>query len=175
MEAYNIIVIIFSILTFLMLFVVFLVNRVLNVKNRVDATYSSVVKYVDERCLLLFRMSSFVEENIEGEEKFALTLKKARDDLGDVLKTNVHDLKELKRTKKLLIKFGELINIYPKVGKNEIYNLLVSESDTNIDRIEYAIDTYEREAHEYNEFKNTKVNKVISKVLRLKDYDYYNK
>lgn len=175
MEAYNIIIFIFTIITFLMLFLVFLANRVLNVRNKVDASYEGVVKHIDERCLLFERMSSFIEENINGEEKLVKSLKIAIDDLNDEVKMNVHDLKELKRTKKLLVNFSNLINIYPKIGKNEIYNLLVNESNNNMDRINYAVDTYDKVAHEYNEFKNTKVNKIISTVLRLKDYDYYNK
>lgn len=175
MNPYNVIIIIFTIITFLMLFVVFLVNRVLNVRNKVDAAYSGVLKYINERCTLFMRMSSFIEENIENEDKLVKNMKKAIEDLNDGVNLNIHNLKELKKTNKLLTKFCDLINIYPKINKNEIYNLLVKESDTNIDRIDYAVDTYDKLAHEYNEFKSTKVNKIISVVLNLKDYDYYNK
>ena len=175
MNPYNVIIIIFTIITFLMLFVVFLVNRVLNVRNKVDAAYSGVLKYINERCTLFMRMSSFIEENIENEDKLVKNMKKAIEDLNDEVNLNVHNLKEIKKTKKLLTKFCELINIYPKIGKNDIYKLLVKESNTNIDRIDYAVDTYDKLAHEYNEFKSTKVNKIISVVLNLKDYDYYNK
>ena len=175
MNSQDIIIILFGILTFFLLVALFFVNRVLLIKQKADIQYENVKKYIDERIMLFERMYNFVEENIEEEQKLAAELKEANERLSDVLKTNVYDLKELKRTKKLFAKFVKLGSIYPHLNKNQIYKLISDETEINVERIEYSIDSYDKIAKEYNEFKKTKLNSFISKMLKLSDYDYYNK
>ena len=56
-----------------------------------------------------------------------------------------------------------------------LYKMLVDKNEINIERIEYSMDSYNEKAKEYNEFKKTKINDFISKILRLSDYEYYDK
>lgn len=175
MEIFNVLIIVFGILTLLMLIIVFFINRILISKNRADIKYESVFKYINERVSLFEKMSLFLEENINAEKKLSKSLKNAKNNLFDISKTNVYNLKEIKKTNNLFLKFKELIKIYPNLNKNKIYNILIKEIDTNVDRMEYAIYSYDMVAKEYNSFKNTGINRYISKMFRLVDYDYYNK
>ena len=43
--------------------------------------------------------------------------------------------------------------------------MLSNESEINVERIEYAVDSYNERVKEYNEFKKTKLNSFIAKVF----------
>lgn len=171
----NILIIIFGILIFLSLVAVAFVNRILTRKERIDFLFESVMKYVEERIVIFERMSSFVEETVEEEMNYVNKLNDSKDVLHEIIDTKTYNLKEIIKSEKLLKKFPELLNTYPNLSKNEIFNMLSNEVDTNINRIEYAIASYNEKAKEYNEFKKSKLNAFICKLFKLNDYEYYEK
>lgn len=175
LEAYYVFVIIFGIVTLVLLGSLLFVNRLFSRKERIDLLFENVMKYVDDRILLFERMANFVEETVEEEIKYVNKLNDSNDILSEMFNSKKYDLKEIQKSEKLFDKFAELIDTYPYLGKNEIYNMLVQEGKTNVERILYAVDSYNKKVIEYNEFKKTKVNSFIAKIFRLKDYEYYSK
>lgn len=175
LDSYYVLVFIFGIFTLLLLGSLLFVNRLFSRKERIDLLFENVMRYVDDRILLFERMANFVEENVEEEIKYVNKLNDSNDVLSEMFNSKKYDLKEIQKSEKLFDKFAELIEIYPYLGKNEIYKMLVQESKTNVERILYAVDSYNKKVIEYNEFKKTKVNSFISKIFRLKDYEYYSK
>lgn len=175
MEKYTILIIIFGILIFMLLALVFFVNRLLLKKEKVDHQFKSVIKYLDDRVNLLDRMNSFVEGNTENEDKYMKDISNASISLSRIENSKEENLKEIKKSSKLFQKFIKLKEIYPNIDSNKIYQLIVDEIILNEERIEYAIESYDKEAKKYNELKNTKFNSKISKIFKIKDYEYYHK
>lgn len=175
LESYYILVVIFGILTLLLLISLLFINRLFSRKERIDLLFDNVMKYVDERILLFERMTNFVEENVEEELKYVDDLNKYNNILSEMLTEKKYNLKEIQKSEKLLDKFRTLIDTYSFLGKNEIYKILSYESGINVERIEYAVSSYNERVKEYNEFKKTKLNSFIAKIFRLSDYEYYDK
>lgn len=161
--------------TFLILVAIAFVNRVLTRKEKIDFLFDNVMKYVDERIVIFERMASFVEETVEEEMNFVNKLNDSKDILNEMFDTKNYNTKEIIKSEKLLKKFPELLKTYPNLSKNEIFNILSNEVDTNINRIEYATATYNEKVKEYNEFKKSKLNAFICKIFKLNDYEYYEK
>lgn len=176
LESYYVVIVIFGIVTLLLLVSLLFVNRLFSRKERIDLLFENVMKYVDERILLFERMANFVEENVEEEMNYVNNLNNSNDILNEMFESKKYNLKEIQKSEKLFDKFAELIKTYPYLGKNEIYKMLVQENKTNVERILYAVESYNEKVKEYNEFKKkTKINNFISKIFRLSDYEYYSK
>ena len=175
MEGYYVLVFIFGILTSVLLVGVFFVNRLFSKKERIDFLFDNVMKYVEERIVLFERMVNFVEENAEKEVKLIKDLYDFNNNLSEMLKNKDYDLKEVKKSERMFDKFASLGKTYNDFNKNEIYKMLVDESKINVDRILYAVESYNEKVLDYNEFKKTRVNSFIAKIFRLKDYEYYDK
>lgn len=176
MKSYYILIIIFGVLTSGLIISLSFINRILNRKNKIDLLFSNIIKYVEERISLMERAKTFIEENIEEEINLANKINDSATILEEELKKNEYSEKELEKSKKLFEKYSSLINNYSKLEKNEIYKILTNENETNIERIKYAIEIYNEKVKEYNSFKNsTKINKFISKVLNLRDYQNHEK
>lgn len=175
MRTYYVIIIIFGILTSILIISLSFVNRILNKKNKIDLLFKNVINYIDERVALIERITNFVEESIEEEVNFVTKLNNTNEELTKLVEKNTFGEKEVNKSEKILEKFAELREIYSYLDKNELYKILVNENQTNIERIEYALSTYNDKVVEYNKFRQTKINSFISKILRLSDYDVYKK
>lgn len=175
MDKYTILVFIFGILILLALVILFFLNNLLLKKEKVNFSFDSVVKYLKERVILLDNISAFTLDAMENEKKYLANLNKTSIALSKIIKSSEEGLIEIKESSKVLKKFIDLVKIYPKLEKNKTYNNLVQEIKLNEDRIMYAIASYDEEVKIFNEFKKSKINLIISKVFRIKDYGYYNK
>jgi len=175
MDKINILIIIFGIIILLLLLILFLVNNLLLKKQRVDFQFESVIKYIKDRVELLHRIANIIETTIDNEKKLLDSIDKSITILSEVQNSTKEVLKELKRSSKILEKCIKLQDIYPSLNDNEIYSMLMNEMELNDSRINYAIESYDREVKKYNELKQTKINSIISKFFKLKDYEFYNK
>lgn len=175
MEISTVLIIIFGLIIFSGLIILFFVNNLLLKREKVEFQFKSVIKYLSDRVDLLDRISSFVEENTKNEEKYITNLNSTSTNLTKIDKINKDNLKEIKTSLKLLQKFTKLTDIYPNLNKNEIYKVLVDKINLNEDRINYSIESYNKEVKIYNELKQTKINSFISKIFKISDYEYYTK
>lgn len=174
MEEYTILVITFGIIILALLMLLYFVNILLLRRNKIDFLFESISNYLNDRIHLLIRISNFVEENADNEQKFVDNVEDIRKSL-DIIGNDVNKvLIEIKRTDEPIEKFAKMGDIYPNFIKNKIYSNLVNEIQLNQERIIYAVDSYNKEAKKYNEIKNTKINSIICKIFRIKDYEYYN-
>lgn len=175
MGEYTMLVFIFGILILLVLVILFFLNNLLLKRKKVDFMFDSVVNYLKERMILLNNVSVFTLDNMENERKYLINVDRTSIALSKIVKSSEENLIEIKDSSKVLIKFIDLVKIYPKLKKNKIYNNLVEEIKLNEDRIIYAFNCYDEEVKKFNEFKRGKVYLIISRVFRIKDYGYYNK
>ena len=71
--------------------------------------------------------------------------------------------------------YTKLDKTYPKLKNNKEYKELKKELDENINRINYAKDKYNEEVTNYNKYKESKIIKLLNKILKFKEFTYYKK
>ena len=175
MEQYTILIIIFGLIIFLILGLVYLVNSILLKKQKVDFQFASIIKVLNERIIILEELTDFIKKNTENEKKYLKELTETIMDLNRIKNSTKENIKLIKQSNKILERFSKLIEIYPQLDKNKIYKNLLENIELNEQRINYAFDLYDKEVTIYNQQKQTKINFIISKLFRIKDYEYYNK
>lgn len=137
--------------------------------------FNSVVKCLEDRINLFDKIISFIEENLDNEDKYLDSIKKKSMVLKNISSSNIDAIKEIKQSNKLLDKFNVLVNVYPKLTKNSSYLEIVEEIKVNNERLVYAFDAYDMEAKNYNELSKTKINSIMSWLFKFDDYEYYSK
>ena len=171
MDAYIIIVIIFSILTMLLLMVLYFVNRLYIYKNRIDHAYEVVDELMDDRLGYVGRFSSFIENELDTENNLVKRLNKLVDEYDSKNK----DIKFVKKTGKYLDELKVLYKVYPKLKDKYLYQTLSKGIDINQERLEYAMDTYDKEVKRYNDYVSNKYISMLKQLLKFPDYDYYKR
>ena len=66
-------------------------------------------------------------------------------------------------------------NIYEELNNNSEFISIRDKFDNNHYKIMYAIEIYNEEVEEYNNYKNKKINNIIAKKFKFEDYNYYKK
>lgn len=173
MNKINILIIIFGITILLLLLLVFFVNNLLLKKRRVDLQFESIIIYLKDRVELLNRIANIIENTTTNEIKLLDDIDKTSTILNEIKISTKEGLKEIKKSTKLFEKYTKLAEIYPTLNDNKIYSMLIDEIELNESRLEYAIESYDKEAKKYNELKQTKINSIVSKVFNLKDYELF--
>lgn len=174
MEAYIIIVILFGIITLLVLSLLFFINRTYLYANNIERYYSPIKDYLEERKNILKKTNNFISNNLEHEK----TLNKKIDRVINLSNTNTNPaevINILKKTDDLLDIYTKLDKTYPKLKNNKEYKELKKELDENINRINYAKDKYNEEVTNYNKYKESKIIKILNKILKFKEFTYYKK
>ena len=121
MERFMILSIIFGMVIFLFLVALFFINTLLLKRKRVEHQFEGVVKCLGNRVELFNKMISFIEENLDNEDKYLNSLKKSSMVLNDIVNSNRDTIKEIKQSNKLLDKFNDLVNVYSKLSKDSNY------------------------------------------------------
>ena len=85
------------------------------------------------------------------------------------------DMKYIKKTNKYLTELKALDKVYPKLKNKDLYKLLSSEMDTNQERIDYAMDTYDKEVAAYNNYISNEYIAKLKELFKFPDYDYYKR
>ena len=173
----ELIITLFGIFSFIALIILFFVNVITLKKEDVDLLFKNAAKYIKDRGELFERTYNYVETKLPDEVKFVNELMEQQKIIEslDINKPSPQTFKILKKSYKMDNKFMKLIEIHPILKNDNIYDFIKVEFETNKQRIEYAIETYDKEAEKFNEFKQKKVFKQFAKLLRVKDYEYYQK
>ena len=111
MDAYVIIVVIFSILTMLLLIGLYFVNRIYVYKSKVDNSYNVINELMDERLDYIARFANFVENELKSESNLVKRLEKVVDEFNSKEK----DIKFVKKTSKYLVELKALDKVYPMI------------------------------------------------------------
>ena len=174
MESYNIIILVFGIITLFSLLILYFVNRILQYKTRIDNSFLSIRKLLDEKNDILDRMIKFLNDNLEHEVSLIKKLEKTKELIPNI-KNDSDGIKDIKKVEKELLGVSKLENTYKKLGKNKDYLNIKEDILNNRDRLIYAFDGYDREVISYNNYKRNKMINFFSKLCRISQYDCYNK
>lgn len=174
MESYNIIILVFGLITLLLLVILYFINRILQYKTRIDNSFLNIRKLLDEQIGILDRMINFLKSNLEHEVSLVKKLEKTKELILNI-KNDSEGIKNIKRIEKEIILFIKLENAYKKLLKNEEYLSIKMSILNNKDRLNYAFDGYDKGVISYNNYRGNKFIKILSKLCRIPLYDCYNK
>lgn len=174
MESYTIIVLIFGIIIFILLIGLYFVNRILQYKLRIDNSFYAIKEVLNSLEVLLEDILEFLDKNLEHEKSLRKRLSQTKDLILSV-KNDKEGIKTIHKIDSELNNFISLENTYEKLGKNKDYTKIKEELLKNKDRLIYASDIYDKGVIDYNNYREKRLINIISKLLRIPDYDCYNK
>ena len=174
MDSYSIIVFIFGILILFLLIVLFFVNRLFSYRNRVKRHFDTVLEYLEVRIVLIDEIITFITEHLEHEEHYVKKLKQVKDEIQKLFQDS-SSLKEFKKGEKEFLNFNSLEKVYPSLKNRSDYLDLKDEIKLNQDRVVYAMDSYDKGVMDYNNYREKKFVRLVAKIFRFPNYDYYNK
>ena len=172
MDTYIIIVIIFGIIALILISLLFFINRLSILSNKIEFAFKPIKTYIEERNDILDKMKEFITNNLEHEEEFLKEIDKAKETLETTRKA-IEGIPNLKKTEKVFIKFNKLDEIYPKLKNNKEYKTLTESYNNNQDRINYGINNYDEGVKKYNNYKEKKIVSTLSILFHFPNYIYY--
>ena len=171
-STYIIIIVIFLVLIIIGIIGIGFYNKILFRRKKVEEKLESITKSIEERQNIiqqintLFAGMSFHEDNLMME-------------LNDLyIKINEKSdstLNLLNKTDSLLVKALSLDTVYPELARNNDYNKIKDVFKENQYKIMYAIEIYNEEVENYNNYRNKPFINIINKICKFKDYDSYKK
>jgi len=174
MESYSIIVMIFGGCVFVLLVLLYFVNRILQYKLRIDNSFRAIKDIMDDRCNIVDDMLLFLSNNLELEKSYYKTLVSIKKKL-ESFDNNKDGVVIYKDTDEGIMNFCLLENTYKYLIKNKDYLNIKDSIISNRDKMLYAIDTYDKGVINYNDYKGKGINKFIGRLCNFSDYDCYNK
>lgn len=174
MKTYNIIILIFGIISFILLLLLYFVNRILQHKIKINNAFNSVKILLISRGKIIDTMLEFVNKNFPEEKSLYKSLSDTKKKLEKVT-NNKEGITLIKKVEKELLKFNNLENTYKKLSKNKAFITIKNRMQNNQDELVYALDTYDVEVLKYNNYKEHKLIKILSKILFIPEYSCYNK
>lgn len=173
MDNYTVIVIIFGILILLFLIVLFFLNRLILFQNRIKKTFSTTKVYLEEKTILIDKISYFIKNNLKHEDNLVKKMEQIKKELNNI---NIckEGIQSIKNAEKLYQELQGLNKVYPTLKKNQEYQILTKELLTNQERIIYSMDEYNKGVMNYNQYRKQPLIHFLSKVFRFPSYPDYN-
>lgn len=174
MESYNIIVLIFGLITLFLLVLVYFINNILQYKIKIDNNFLVIRKIIDERIDIIDNMILFLKDNLEHEISYLKKIEQSKTILLNI-KNNKEGINSIKEQENLFFNFINLENTYKKITKNENYLSIKENILNNRDKLVYAFDSYDKGVISYNNYKKNKLIMFLSKICKISEFDCYNK
>lgn len=174
MESYTIIVLLFGILILFLLIMTYFINRIVQYQNKINKSFQTVEDHLTERTILLEDMINFLKQNLDHEQSYQKKLKEVKDQI-ITIKNNKEGINLLKKTEKDFLSFTKLENTYQDLNKNKEYLQIKNNILSNHERLTYAFDSYDKGVINYNNYRENKLISILSKLIKVPEYDCYNK
>lgn len=163
----------FGILTLLVLVVLYFVNRLVSLKRRIENAWRAVEDVMKMEIDLFEMMKEWIEKSLDHEENFLKQLLEMKQALGRVKEVG-EGLVLIGECEKLMERFVGLESTYEYLGKSKDYVEIKKRCLDSQEKISYVMEGYDKGVRNYNDYKDQKGINLISKLVRFKDYDYYN-
>lgn len=149
-------------------------NRLSFYNNKVIDKFEAINNCLNERIDIACDIINFFNNDSFNEERLKLDLNNLSHEIKD--ENNVNNLLSLiDKSDKLLTKSLSMDNIYDSLKNSQEYKKIADKFKNNQYKIMYAIEIYNEEVEEYNNYKNKNIINVISKIFGFIDYNYYKK
>lgn len=173
MESYVIIILIFGGLLLLSLVGVYFVNHILQYKVKIDNSFLAVKEIIEQRIDIIDDMINFLNSNLEYEKSYQKRLVKAKELLINV-KNNKNGTDNYKQTLESVFSFINLENVYKNLSKDKEYLVIKKAILSNKEKLDYALDVYDKGVIVYNNYRKKKLIYWLSKMCRIPEYGCYN-
>ena len=119
-------------------------------------------------------MLEFINTNLEHEKSFHKNLTSSLNEMISI-KNNKEGISLLKKTEKVIFSFCKLENTYEYLSKNKDYTKIKKDILSNKEKLEYAMDTYNKGVINYNNYIENKYINLLSRICRVNEFDCYKK
>lgn len=167
-----VIIIIFAILMVLGIMVISVYNKCIFYRDRVLDKFSAVDKLIDERIKFINDIIKVINDNNLHEEKIVRNLNKYKKLINE--EESIND-RLLLLDDESIAEALKLDSVYKKLVKDKVFNDVKEKYDNNKGKATYAIDIYNKEVFEYNNYKNSKFNNMVFSFFKFMEYNYYDK
>ena len=170
MDGYKCIILVFGILTLFILIILYFVNQLLFYRNKVNNSFRAVNEILDERIRIIDGIINFIKKELKNEDNLVNKLNKLRIEYDSYY----NDIKYIKKTNKYLNEFKRLSSVYINLKSKSLYRELNIKINNNQDKMNYAMEGYDKEVKSYNDYCDGKFISVIQELFKFPHYDYYN-
>ena len=173
-EAWIIIIVLFAILILIGILVITFYNKLLFRKNKAKEKFKSMSECLNERTDIINKLTSILQSNDYFEESLLRELKSLKAEIDKETKTN-YLISLIEESDKVLEKALNLDNIYDHLKNNQDFLNVKEQFKNNQYKLMYTKEIYNEEAEAYNNYKNKGISKIIAKLFKMPDYNYYKK
>ena len=173
-EAWIIIIVLFAILIIIGILVITFYNKLLFRKNKAKEKFKSMSECLNERTDIINKLTSILQSNDYFEESLLRELKSLKAEIDKETKTN-YLISLIEESDKVLEKALNLDNIYDHLKNNQDFLNVKEQFKNNQYKLMYTKEIYNEEAEAYNNYKNKGISKIIAKLFKMPDYNYYKK
>ena len=173
-EAWIIIIVLFAILILIGILVITFYNKLLFRKNKAKEKFKSMSECLNERTDIINKLTSILQSNDYFEESLLRELKSLKEEIDKETKTN-YLISLIEESDKVLEKALNLDNIYDHLKNNQDFLNVKEQFKNNQYKLMYTKEIYNEEAEAYNNYKNKGISKIIAKLFKMPDYNYYKK
>ena len=173
-EAWIIIIVLFAILIIIGILVITFYNKLLFRKNKAKEKFKSMSECLNERTDIINKLTSILQSNDYFEESLLRELKSLKEEIDKETKTN-YLISLIEESDKVLEKALNLDNIYDHLKNNQDFLNVKEQFKNNQYKLMYTKEIYNEEAEAYNNYKNKGISKIIAKLFKMPDYNYYKK
>ncbi len=167
-----VIIILFSIIMILGIMVISIYNKLIFYRDRVLDKFKEVDKLLCNRVSYIDSIIEIINSNKLHEDGIIRDLNK--------LKSSID--KEIDINARMLLVKDDIIdtalsldNVYKKLENDKSFNEVKEEYDNNKGLIDYAIDIYNEEVLDYNNYKDKSINNKIFNWFKFYTYNFYKK
>ena len=164
----------FLILTILGILVINIYNKLIFYKKKVLDKFSDIKGYLYDDVDVIKKVISIIDVSKYHEDSLILKLNTLIDKI--LNENSVNGLLILiDDVNKCILEVMNLSKIYEELNNNSDFSSAMDKLNNNNYKIMYALEIYNEEVEEYNNYKNGKVNNIVFKIFKFENYNYYKK
>jgi len=167
-----IIIVIFTVIMVFGIMVINVYNKCVFYRDRVLDKFNVIDKLIDERVKYINDIIMVINDNNLHEEKIIRELNKYKKLINN---EEVVNDRLLLLDDESIDKALELCSVYKKLSKDKVFNCVRDNYDNNKSKVDYAIDIYNKEVMEYNNYKGSKFNNWVFSFFKFMEYNCYDR
>ena len=169
-----VILIIFLVLIVLGIFVIGVFNKLTFHKMKIMDKFRAINDCLNERIEISKRVVNIFVEGNYNEEGLVMEINNLAREIEEELNVN-NLLMLIDKSDDIFTKVFSLDKMYDNLGSNKEYKELADRFKNNQYKIMYAIEVYNEEVSNYNNYKIKKFVDIIFKIFKFVSYNYYKK
>ncbi|MEE3342781.1 MAG: LemA family protein [Bacilli bacterium] len=170
--AYIVIIAIFLVLTIIGIIFIGLYSRIIFRKKKVEDKLDVINKDLEERGTIIQKVNAIISTQSFHEDNLVLELSNLYENIS---KKGDSTLNLLNKSEDSLIQALSLDSVHPELSKNNEYVKLKELFRENQYKVMYAIEIYNEEVEEYNNYRKKFIINIVNKICKFTNYDSYNK